>query len=70
MIGSEDDLALKIESVIEGCNGACLRRITEERAHQQLEDQRSPQNFKRKRLSEAVLRMQNPCQASVIIRFV
>ncbi|KAG2726051.1 hypothetical protein I3760_01G093700 [Carya illinoinensis] len=60
--GSEDDLALKIEPVIEGCNGANLRSIPEERTYQQLEDQHSPQNFERKRLSEAVLSMQNPCQ--------
>nr|XP_023884006.1 uncharacterized protein LOC111996276 [Quercus suber] len=60
--GGEDDLALKIESVIEGCNDVCLRSITQERTKQQLEDQLSPQTFKRKRLSEAVLSMQYPCQ--------
>lgn len=67
MIGDEDDMVLKIESIVEGCNDVCLRSITQERTYQQLEDQHSPQNFKRKRLSEAVLSIQNPCQASFII---
>ena len=70
IIGGEDDLALKIESVIEGCNDVCLRSISQERTKQQLEDQLSPQTFKRKRLSEAVLSMQYPCQASFIIKFL
>lgn len=70
MIGGEDDLAIKIESVIEGCNGVCLRSIPGERTYHQLEDQHSPQKFERKRLSEAVLSMQNPCQASFIIRLL
>jgi hypothetical protein len=63
MIGGEDDLVLKMESIVEGCNDVCPRSITQERTYQQLEDQHSPQNFKRKRLSEAVLSIQNPCQA-------
>lgn len=69
MIGGEDDLVLKLESIVEGCNDVCLRSITQERTYQQLEDQHSSQNFKRKRLSEAVLSIQNPCQASFIIGF-
>ena len=68
--GGEDDLALKIESIIEGCNDVCLRSITQERTCQQLDDQCLPQNFKRKRFSEAVFSMQNPCQASFIITFL
>ncbi|XP_062173180.1 uncharacterized protein LOC133878610 isoform X2 [Alnus glutinosa] len=60
--GGEDDLVLKLESIVEGCNDVCLRSITQERTYQQLEDQHSSQNFKRKRLSEAVLSIQNPCQ--------
>ncbi|GAV90074.1 hypothetical protein CFOL_v3_33483, partial [Cephalotus follicularis] len=60
--GSEDDLALKIETVIEGCKDMCQRRITQEGAFQHFEEPWSPQHIKRKRLSEAVLSMQDACQ--------
>ncbi|ONI29293.1 hypothetical protein PRUPE_1G191700 [Prunus persica] len=56
--GGEDDLALKVESIIEGCNDVCVRSG---RTHRLLEDQ-LPQSSKRKRLSEAILKEQNPCQ--------
>ncbi|KAJ7980708.1 Aleurone layer morphogenesis protein [Quillaja saponaria] len=58
--GGEDDLALKLESIIEGCNDVCLR--TQEKTYRHLECQESPQYIKRKKLSEAVLSMLNPCQ--------
>ncbi|CAB4294040.1 unnamed protein product [Prunus armeniaca] len=56
--GGEDDLALKVESIIEGCNDVCVRSG---RTHRLLEDQ-LPQSSNRKRLSEAILKEQNPCQ--------
>ncbi|XP_021817925.1 uncharacterized protein LOC110760053 isoform X2 [Prunus avium] len=56
--GGEDDLALKVESIIEGCNDVCVRSG---RTHRLLEDQ-LPQSSKRKKLSEAILKEQNPCQ--------
>ncbi|PON61885.1 Double-stranded RNA-binding domain containing protein [Parasponia andersonii] len=59
--GGEDDLTLKIEAIVEGCNDVCLRSVTQERTTQPLEDT-SPQLSKRKRLPEAILSLQNPCQ--------
>ncbi|XP_057959123.1 uncharacterized protein LOC131151742 isoform X2 [Malania oleifera] len=60
--GCEDDLALKIESIIEGCNDVCLRSAPQmqDRTYQLLEC--PPLYLKRKRLSEAVLALQSPCQ--------
>lgn len=60
-IGSEDDMELKIESIIEGCNDVAVS--TRESTGQHREDVYSTPCSKRKRLSEAVLVMQNPCQA-------
>ncbi|KAF3455402.1 hypothetical protein FNV43_RR00026 [Rhamnella rubrinervis] len=56
----EDNLALKIDSVIEGCNDVWLSSA-QERTYQ-LEDQCNPQCIKRKRLSEAIPNIQNACQ--------
>ncbi|XP_012570395.1 uncharacterized protein [Cicer arietinum] len=60
IVGEEDELELKMESIIEGCNNTRLRN--QGRMCQYLEDQCSPQSFKRKRLAEAVLSLQTPCQ--------
>ncbi|KAK9288205.1 hypothetical protein L1049_016654 [Liquidambar formosana] len=62
--GGEDDLALKIDSIIEGCNDVCLRSATytRDRTNQHFEDQGLPHYLKRKRLSEAILNIQNACQ--------
>ncbi|PIA42268.1 hypothetical protein AQUCO_02000018v1 [Aquilegia coerulea] len=54
--GGEDDLLLKIESIIEVCNVACGRGAT------RTQEEHSPKGIKRKRLSEAILTLQNPCQ--------
>ncbi|KAL5784028.1 hypothetical protein ACOSQ2_006420 [Xanthoceras sorbifolium] len=60
--GGEDDLAVKIESIVEGCDDVCLSGGAQERISQHLESQRSPDAIKMKRLSEAVLTKQNSCQ--------
>uniref|UniRef100_A0A5B7BBS7 DRBM domain-containing protein n=1 Tax=Davidia involucrata TaxID=16924 RepID=A0A5B7BBS7_DAVIN len=62
--GGEDDLALKMEAIIDGCNDVCLKSEsqTQYRICQHLEDQGSLQYMKRKRLSEAILTLRNPCQ--------
>ncbi|KAK1568460.1 hypothetical protein Q3G72_024811 [Acer saccharum] len=62
--GGEDDLAVKIESVVDGCNDVCLRSVAQERISQHLENQQLSDPIKMKRLSEAVLNKQNSCQAS------
>ncbi|KAK4286592.1 hypothetical protein QN277_003126 [Acacia crassicarpa] len=54
--GGEGALELKIESIIEGCNNK--HGMTS----QNLEEHFLPPCIKRKRLSEAVLLMQSPCQ--------
>ncbi|KAB2622931.1 hypothetical protein D8674_025113 [Pyrus ussuriensis x Pyrus communis] len=59
LYGGEDDLALKVDSIIEACNDVYA---TSERNSRLREDQCSPQNVKRKRLSEAILSVKNPCQ--------
>ncbi|CAL5347995.1 unnamed protein product [Camellia sinensis] len=61
--GSENDLALKIEAIIDACNDVCLKCETEtqDATRQHFEGQGSPQ-YRRKRLSEAVLTLQNSCQ--------
>ncbi|XP_027343413.1 uncharacterized protein LOC113855983 [Abrus precatorius] len=56
----EDDLELMIESIIEGCNDTCLKN--QGRRYQHFEDQCLPPYIKRRRLTEAVLIMQSPCQ--------
>ncbi|XXG79896.1 hypothetical protein AAC387_Pa09g0864 [Persea americana] len=55
--GGEDDLMLKIESIIDACNAACSKGAGKKQTGESL-----PQHCKRKRLSEAVLILQNPCQ--------
>lgn len=65
--GGDDDFALKIESIIEGCNDVCVRSVTEERTCQLFDDQSSPQYGKRKKLPEAILSIQNPCQVSSLL---
>ncbi|KAI8002754.1 hypothetical protein LOK49_LG08G02075 [Camellia lanceoleosa] len=62
--GSENDLALKIEAIIDACNDVCLKCETEtqDATGQHFEAQGSPQYGRRKRLSEAVLTLQNSCQ--------
>ncbi|KAH7521312.1 hypothetical protein FEM48_Zijuj07G0019700 [Ziziphus jujuba var. spinosa] len=62
----EDDLALKIDSIIEGCNDVCLRSSAQDRIYQ-LEDQFSARCIKKKRLSEAILNKRSPCQAIGIL---
>ncbi|KAK9932414.1 hypothetical protein M0R45_019653 [Rubus argutus] len=57
--GGEDDSAVIVESLIEGCSDVCLRN---ERTHPLVEEECSPKSIKRKRLSEAILNMQNRCQ--------
>lgn len=59
LVGGEDDLMLKIESIIDACNAACSKGAGRKQTGESL-----PQHCKRKRLSEAVLILQNPCQAS------
>ncbi|XP_057471237.1 uncharacterized protein LOC130760063 isoform X2 [Actinidia eriantha] len=62
--GGEDNLALKIEAIIDADNDGCLKSEseTQERTHQHFEDQGLPQYRRRKRLSEAVLSLRNSCQ--------
>ncbi|XP_062107797.1 uncharacterized protein LOC133818772 isoform X3 [Humulus lupulus] len=57
--GGEDDLKLKIESLIEGCNEESLQSVAHERTNQPLENTLSPQYNKRKRLTEAIFSTQN-----------
>ena len=69
LIGGEDNLALKIEAIIDADNDVCLKSEseTQERTRQHFEDQGSPQ-YRRKRLSEAVLSLRNSCQASAVFK--
>ncbi|KAH7858399.1 hypothetical protein Vadar_023390 [Vaccinium darrowii] len=62
--GSEHDLAVKIEAIIDSCDDICLKSDngTQDRTCQQFEDQGSPQYRRKKRLSEAVLSLRNSCQ--------
>ncbi|XP_057452965.1 uncharacterized protein LOC130744826 [Lotus japonicus] len=57
--GGEDVLALKIDSIIEGCNDTWVRN--QGSMCPLIEDQCFPPYAKRKRLTDAVL-MQSPCQ--------
>ncbi|CAK9161139.1 unnamed protein product [Ilex paraguariensis] len=68
--GGQDDLALQIEAVIDGCNDACLNSKSkiQNGTDGHFEDQGSPQYIKRKRLSEAILTLQDTCQESSSIR--
>ncbi|XP_050884095.1 uncharacterized protein LOC127087266 isoform X3 [Lathyrus oleraceus] len=61
LIGEEDDMELKIESIIDGCNGTCLRN--QGRTSQYLEGHQCLlPSVNRKRLADAVLSLQTPCQ--------
>ncbi|TKY48338.1 hypothetical protein E2542_SST25754 [Spatholobus suberectus] len=60
LTSGEDDLELKIESIIEGCNDTWVRNQGSMCQH--LEDQPLTPYNKRRRLTEAVLIMQSPCQ--------
>ncbi|KAF5190014.1 hypothetical protein FRX31_020398 [Thalictrum thalictroides] len=54
--GGEDDFLLKIESILEACNVTCGRGATG------TQEEHAPRGIKRKRLSEAILSLQSPCQ--------
>jgi len=64
-VGEEDDFELKLESIIEGCNGTWLRN--QGRMCQYLDDQCLPPSVKSKKLTEAVLTLQSPCQARHVL---
>ncbi|KAL9340091.1 hypothetical protein Peur_066310 [Populus x canadensis] len=57
--GGEENLSLKIESLIEGCNLVSLRSVSRERTY---EDQCSSPSVKRKGLPDTMLNMKNSCQ--------
>ncbi|XP_020223264.1 uncharacterized protein LOC109805551 isoform X2 [Cajanus cajan] len=59
LTGGEDDLELKIESIIEGCNDTWVRNLGRTCPH--LEDQPLPPPRKQRRLTDAVL-FKSPCQ--------
>ncbi|CAL0324048.1 unnamed protein product [Lupinus luteus] len=58
--GWDDDLEIKIESIIDSCNDIRIRNRGMMCQHN--EDRCSLPCFKRKRLTEAVLTVQSPCQ--------
>ncbi|KAJ4968119.1 hypothetical protein NE237_014820 [Protea cynaroides] len=62
--GGKDDLILKIESILEACTVACSSGTTRTYGATQLnmEKQSSLQSLKRRRFSEAILNLQDPCQ--------
>ncbi|XP_056694925.1 uncharacterized protein [Spinacia oleracea] len=62
--GGEDDLAVKIDSILDGCNENCLRTVgaAGDKASLHLEDQGLASIGKRRRLSEANMCTQSPCQ--------
>ncbi|KAJ6715661.1 ALEURONE LAYER MORPHOGENESIS PROTEIN [Salix viminalis] len=57
--GGEDNLSLKIESLIEGFNHRSLRSVSQERTY---EDQCLPPTVKGKRLPDIMLDLKNSCQ--------
>lgn len=59
--GGADALALKIDSIIDGCNYSCLETTAHERPNTHLEGQPLPHCTDVK-LSEAVIYRQSPCQ--------
>ncbi|XP_030463671.1 uncharacterized protein LOC115683307 [Syzygium oleosum] len=61
MNGGADALALKIDSIIDGCNYSCLKTTAHERTNAHLEGQPLPHCTDIK-LSEAVIYRQSPCQ--------
>ncbi|KAJ0034393.1 hypothetical protein Pint_25755 [Pistacia integerrima] len=67
--GGKDDLVVKIESILEGCDDMCLGSLSQERSLH-LENHCSPQSIKIMRLSEAVLNKQNSCQARCGVGFI
>ncbi|KAG7013892.1 hypothetical protein SDJN02_24061, partial [Cucurbita argyrosperma subsp. argyrosperma] len=60
--GDEDDFVVKLDSVIECCNDVCLRSAAEDKPYQYSEENCSSQLVTRKRLSEEILCIRNPCQ--------
>ncbi|KAK9672263.1 hypothetical protein RND81_12G087700 [Saponaria officinalis] len=61
--GGEDDLAVKINSMLEGCNDLCLRsNASESTTGLHLKDPDLPPQTKRKRLSDANLSSHDPCR--------
>ncbi|CAO2821671.1 unnamed protein product [Amaranthus hypochondriacus] len=62
--GGEDDLAVKIDTIVEACNEMFLRNVAAavDNAAPPLKDEEILPILKTKRLSEASLCMQNPCQ--------
>ncbi|KAL8130224.1 LOW QUALITY PROTEIN: hypothetical protein V2J09_019379 [Rumex salicifolius] len=62
--GSEDNLGVKLDSIIEACNFETLSGgvSDHERMYRHSQDQNTRNYLKRKRLSEANLVLQNPCQ--------
>ncbi|KAJ8445741.1 hypothetical protein Cgig2_026068 [Carnegiea gigantea] len=63
-LGGEDNLAAKLDALIEGCNNTCLRSAPqiEDRTNLQITHPGLPPVTKRKRLSEANLDVYSPCQ--------
>ncbi|XP_011026403.1 PREDICTED: uncharacterized protein LOC105127021 isoform X2 [Populus euphratica] len=57
--GGEENLSLKIESLIEGCNLVSLRSVSRERTY---EDQCSSPSVQRKGLPDTMPNMKNSCQ--------
>ncbi|KAI8566986.1 hypothetical protein RHMOL_Rhmol02G0086100 [Rhododendron molle] len=70
--GSEHDLAVKIEAIVDSCDDLCLKSNygTQDRTCQQFEDEGSSEYRRKKRLSEAVLSLRNSCQACFGFIFV
>lgn len=62
--GGEDDLAVKLDALIEGCNSECLRiaHQAEDSTDLQIINLDLPPVKKRKTLSEASLCVYSPCQ--------
>jgi hypothetical protein len=58
-------LELKIDSIIEGCNGTWL--WNQGRMCPYLQGQCLPPSVKSRRLTEAVLTLQSPCQARHVL---
>ncbi|GAU29102.1 hypothetical protein TSUD_58680, partial [Trifolium subterraneum] len=65
LVGGEDDFDLKVDSIIEVCNGTSLRN--QGRMCQYLEGQCLPPSVKSRRLTEAVLTLQSPCEARHVL---
>ncbi|KAL5073747.1 hypothetical protein RYX36_012731 [Vicia faba] len=61
LIGGEDDMELKIESIIDGCSETYLRNQGSTCQYPE-GHQCSLPSVKRKKLAEVVLSLQTPCQ--------